>query len=204
MKTVRNFLIVMVILATTSVAHTQNKDIEWLRKMHVERNPNLDPTFNVFSHSIFPAMFGAPMAVFGAGFIKKDSALTRQGLVMVGALCLNSVLTFGLKVGVNRPRPFVTYPEIQKLSSGGSHSFPSGHSSGAFATATSLSLTFPRWYVIAPSFVWASAVAYSRMHLGVHYPSDVAVGALIGVGSALASHWINKKIRWTRKKNWLL
>jgi membrane-associated phospholipid phosphatase len=78
---------------------------------------------------------------------------------------------------------------------------PSAHTSSAFATATSLSLAFPKWYVVVPSFVWASSVGYSRMHLGVHYPSDVLVGALVGSGSAFltqkANQWLNKK----REKN---
>ena len=74
---------------------------------------------------------------------------------------------------------------------------PSGHTSTAFATATSLSLAYPKWYVVAPSFIWAGTIGYSRMHLGVHYPSDVVVGALVGSGSAFlcykANQWINKK-----------
>lgn len=89
-----------------------------------------------------------------------------------------------MKYGFNRKRPFVTYPDlITKKSEAGSPSFPSGHTSQAFATATSLSLAYPKWYVIAPSLLWAGAVGYSRMELGVHYPSDVLVGALIGIGS---------------------
>jgi membrane-associated phospholipid phosphatase len=62
-------------------------------------------------------------------------------------------------------------------------------------------MAYPKWYVVVPSFVWASSVGYSRMHLGVHYPSDVLVGALVGSGSAVlmnkANEWLNKK----RKKN---
>jgi membrane-associated phospholipid phosphatase len=64
----------------------------------------------------------------------------------------------------------------------------------AFATATSLSLVCPKWYVILPSFTYASLMGYSRMYLGVHYPSDVLIGALIGSGSAYLSHYIYKKI----------
>jgi membrane-associated phospholipid phosphatase len=50
----------------------------------------------------------------------------------------------------------------------------------AFALATSLSLSYPKCYIIVPSFAWASSVGYSRMDLGVHYPSDVLAGAIVG------------------------
>ena len=100
-----------------------------------------------------------------------------------------------MKYAINRPRPFESYPyEIEKLASAGSPSFPSGHTSEAFSTATSLSLAFPKWYVITPAFLWASAVGYSRMDLGVHYPSDVIMGAVVGSGSAFLTDYINNKL----------
>ncbi|MGB8358080.1 MAG: phosphatase PAP2 family protein, partial [Bacteroidales bacterium] len=55
-------------------------------------------------------------------------------------------------------------------------------------------LDYPKWYVIVPSYAYAGTVAYSRMHLGVHYPSDVLAGALIGSGCAVLSHYVNKKL----------
>jgi undecaprenyl-diphosphatase len=92
-----------------------------------------------------------------------------------------------------RPRPSISYPFIEKLSAGGSPSFPSGHTSDAMAMAMALSVMYPRWYVIIPSFLWAGLVGYSRMDLGVHYPSDVLVGAIVGVGCSLAVYWFFKK-----------
>jgi membrane-associated phospholipid phosphatase len=62
-----------------------------------------------------------------------------------------------------------------------------------------LSLAFPKWYVIAPSFLWASTVGYSRMSFGVHYPSDVFVGAIIGAGTAFLTYKINSWIRKNRQ-----
>jgi membrane-associated phospholipid phosphatase len=75
------------------------------------------------------------------------------------------------------------------------HSFPSGHTSNAFVTATSLSLNFKKWYVILPTYAWATAVGYSRMHMGVHYPSDVFAGAIVGAGSALITYKANQWIK---------
>ncbi len=64
-----------------------------------------------------------------------------------------------------------------------STSFPSGHSAAAFAFATGASTRLPD---LAPLlFALAGAVAYSRVHTGVHYPSDVAAGAAIGIGSGM-------------------
>jgi membrane-associated phospholipid phosphatase len=64
-----------------------------------------------------------------------------------------------------------------------STSFPSGHSAAAFAFATGACAELP---VLTPGLVpLAGAVAYSRVHTGVHYPSDVAAGMGIGIGSGL-------------------
>jgi membrane-associated phospholipid phosphatase len=123
--------------------------------------------------------------------------LKHKGIFIGSSLILTSAITVIMKKAINRERPYKTYPDIIKLSSGGSNSFPSGHTSEAFSTATSLSLAFPKWYVIVPSFSWAAAVGYSRMHLGVHYPSDVLMGALVGAGSSYlcfkAQKWLHKK-----------
>ena len=183
------FLVVLVV----NLANAQNMDIDLLRKINVHRNVKLDPTFKFVSHSVAPIMLATPLSVLAVGIIEKDKTTIQRGMVMGGTLILNGALTTGLKFAVNRPRPFATYPDIVKLDKAGSFSFPSGHTSSAFAAATSLCLAYPKWYVIAPSFVWAGLAGYSRMHLGVHYPSDVLVGALIGIGSGVLMHCIGKR-----------
>ncbi|MFD2148640.1 phosphatase PAP2 family protein [Mucilaginibacter antarcticus] len=64
-----------------------------------------------------------------------------------------------MKQLIKRPRPYDAYPNFifQKGDASG-YSLPSGHTSVAFATATSLSLSFPKWYVIVPAFTYAGAV----------------------------------------------
>jgi membrane-associated phospholipid phosphatase len=136
--------------------------------------------------------------MWGIGLLKHDSALIRNSIYIGSSVVLSAIFTTVLKYAVNRPRPFVTYPDIEKVGSGGSPSFPSGHTSEAFAFATSVSLSYPKWYVIAPSFAWAGAVGYSRMDLGVHYPSDVFAGAILGAGCAWVTFKVNKKLNLHR------
>ena len=64
----------------------------------------------------------------------------------------------------------------------------------AFATATSIALIEKKWYFTLPAFVWAFGVGYSRLHLGVHYPSDVVCGALIGTGTSILMHHLSQKL----------
>ena len=72
-------------------------------------------------------------------------------------------------------------------------SFPSGHSASAFAFATGATSAMP---LLGPVVIpMAGTVAYSRVHTGVHYPSDVAVGALLGMGSGLIAARIVKRLR---------
>ena len=178
-------------------AFCQNMDIDLLKDINTDRNKNLDGTFKFITNSTGPVSYGTPILVFGTGLLTNDSALKQKGIYMGVSILVASGISTVMKFSFNRERPYRTYPFIEKLTSGGSPSFPSGHTSDAFATATSLSIAFPKWYVIAPSYLWASGVGYSRMHLGVHYPSDVFVGALVGAGSSYLcfklQHWLNKK-----------
>jgi membrane-associated phospholipid phosphatase len=195
------FFFLLLLLPVT--LFSQNLDIRILRQINEHRNTHLDGTFKTISNSVSPISIGAPLLILGAGFIEKDKELKQKGLVVAESFLVTTLVATGLKHAINRPRPFETYPDIQKLSAGGSSSFPSGHTSDAFSTATSLSLAFPKWYVIAPSYTYAALVGYSRMHLGVHYPSDVLAGAIVGAGSAYlcykAQKWINHRNRKNRK-----
>ncbi|MFV5696585.1 phosphatase PAP2 family protein [Flavobacterium sp. LB3P122] len=177
--------------------NAQNTDINILRDINGNRNKNLDPTFKLVTNTAVPFSVATPILMYSIGLIKKDSTIKKQAIFIGETFLVSAFITTALKQTVKRARPFDTYSDIEKETSAPGYSFPSGHTSLAFATATSLSMAYPKWYVIAPSFLWAGAVGYSRMHLGVHYPSDVLAGAIIGSGSAYltykANKWLNKK-----------
>ena len=172
----------------------QNLDINLLKHINLDRNKSLDGTFSFVTNSAGPVSFGVPVIICGTGFLKHDSLIVRNSLNIGSALVVTVIITTVAKYTVNRTRPFIKYPYIEKEAAGGSPSFPSGHTSEAFALATSVSLTYSKWYVIAPSLLWAGAVGYSRMDLGVHYPSDVLAGAIIGSGCSWITFKVNQRL----------
>lgn len=189
----RNFLFLILFLSTT--AHSQTNDIHWLRCISQTNNPRLDEAMQLTSQSVTPLIIGLPLGILTYDLIRHATIdEKRKPLVALCAVVTCGAITTGLKYAVNRPRPFVTYPDIIKKGNAGSKSFPSGHTSSAFALATSISLEYPKWYFVAPAYIWATTVGYSRMRLGVHYPTDVFAGAIVGAGCAWASWWLNKKI----------
>lgn len=188
-------------LLSVFVASSQSIDIDILQKINVNRNTEFDPAFKTITNTAIPISIATPVMMYTIGLIQKDSLIKHKALFIGETFLASAFVTIASKSIFKRDRPYVTHPSIQPLSIEGSYSMPSAHTSSAFATATSLSMAYPKWYVVVPSFVWASSVGYSRMNLGVHYPSDVLVGALVGSGSAVlmykANQWLNKK----RKKN---
>lgn len=200
------FFFLFTLLFCFSISNAQNSDIDLLKKINLHRNTDLDPLMKGVTNSTFPISIGAPVIIYAVGLIEKDSTTKKKAIFVGETLAASAFITYALKNMTKRDRPYETYPEIDNVTEESSYSFPSGHTSSAFATATSLSMAYPKWYVIAPSFVWAGAVGYSRMHLGVHYPTDVLAGALVGSGSAFLCYklntWINKKRAPHQKKLW--
>ena len=173
---------------------SQNIDIRLLQSINSAESLPSDNFFRFISRSEVYLVTGIPAAIATAGLIKDDREMLRDACVTIAASAANFGITTAMKYVIARDRPFETYPDITRKIDVVSPSFPSGHTSAAFATATSISLEYPRWYVIVPSYAWAGTVAYSRMHLGVHYPSDIVAGALTGAGSAFLTYKINQKL----------
>ncbi len=139
-----------------------------------------------------PALWLGTLALDGERDFRPAYLLTLSEAGTIGAV-------FALKSIVKRPRPYASLASITPRARGhpsafDPHSFPSGHAAVSFALATSLSVSYPEWYVIAPAFGWAAAVAVSRSWLGVHYPTDTAVGAALGAGIALGVHALGEVV----------
>jgi membrane-associated phospholipid phosphatase len=120
------------------------------------------------------------LTILAVSLVKKSRPLRIVFYKMVAVMVIAALMSTMLKSLISRERPFVTYPDIVKLSEAGNSSFPSGHTLEGFAVASAFSILIPKRKLYIPVFIWASVVAYSRMALGVHYPSDVLGGMLIG------------------------
>lgn len=112
--------------------------------------------------------------------------LRREAVVLAGTVLGGWLLTRVLKDLIGRDRPSL----VPHLTDAGGHSFPSGHSFNAAVVFIAIALAFAamsprrhvRWAIIGSSIVLTWAIAYSRVWLGVHYPSDVIAGWLGGAG----------------------
>jgi len=98
-----------------------------------------------------------------------------------------------------RERPYIAYAEkIMPIgASFADTSFPSDHMASTLAMLTTLLFFIPGTRPFA--LVFALMMAFSRMHNGMHYPSDVAVGALLGIGYGLVGSWLARKIIKNKK-----
>ena len=198
-----NFLYkITYIFIVNNCLFAQNGDINLLRKINPSEIQKGD-WMTLITNSDDPVTFGIPGIILLKGIITKEKEDFWKSGEMLSTSLLSSLMVFGLKSTIKRDRPFVTYPEITKHTHGGSYSMPSGHTSICFASATAVSLIYPKWYVIAPMYTWASLVGYSRMYLGVHYPSDILAGAIVGSGTAIATHYLFKHVKKkvAQKKN---
>lgn len=128
------------------------------------------------------------------------------GIAIIVAIILAFMVgDMGLKHLFERPRPFLADPSLatELIELPTSFSFPSGHTSSSFAAATVLCLTpfAHRWFKPA-AVLGAVAIAFSRLYLCVHYPSDVCAGAILGIACGFAAVAITKAFfSWREKRS---
>lgn len=189
---------VVLLLFCTFFCHAQNWDIDVLKEVNLHRDKALDSTFIWVTNLAAPFAYSIPVVLFLYSYFTKNNPLKQKSYYVIVATLSSALLTTIIKHMVNRKRPFIVYPFIQKIGTGGSPSFPSGHTSDAFTMAAALSMAFPKWYVIIPSYAWAVAVGYSRMDLGVHYPSDVIASVFIGT---ICAYIVLLIFQWRRKRS---
>jgi undecaprenyl-diphosphatase len=123
--------------------------------------------------------------------LTKQRKILRRLLLLYG---VQSVVIYGLKFLVKRERPLFFLEMSSKLSKGPGEildpSFPSAHAAFSFMMATLLALWFPRYRIIF--FIVAGFIGWTRIYLGLHYPTDVIAGAILGYGiTKLFLYWVD-------------
>jgi undecaprenyl-diphosphatase len=106
----------------------------------------------------------------------------RRAAIMAVAILATALVVLALKFTIRRQRPQGEWGAIYRRTD--PHSFPSGHAARAFLLATLALGLGPPWFGLA-LLAWAPLVSLARVSLGVHYPSDVAAGTVIGIGIGL-------------------
>jgi len=142
-------------------------------------NPGLDGTSDVGNEYASGVTMVALSGVFlGTGHFTDDATLTRTGGEMARGIVYTTVAVSTLKLAFHRTRP-----------NGGPYSFPSGHTTLAFAMAPILSKNFG-WRAGVPAYALAGATGMGRMEDNKHYLSDVIFGAALGlsIGLAVSGH----------------
>lgn len=173
----------------------QNLDYRILKNLQDHRTETGSEVMRWTSNSVVLAPL-APVGMAIGGWAADNKPLLADAATVGASMGTSLALVMGTKYIVRRPRPYIKYEgELVSVTTEPDPSFPSGHTVLAFSTATSLSMLYPRWYVVAPSMLWATAVGFSRLYLGVHYPSDVLVGALVGAGVAVFSYYVAQRLR---------
>jgi membrane-associated phospholipid phosphatase len=176
--------------AATAQSGLQRFDDRTLEYLAAKRTPGQTKTWLLISNTNDYVNVAIPAGLLVAGIIDHNPDMRQHALYVASSTATTFLLNTLIKKLVKRPRPFISNTRLTAVYQPSSTSFPSGHTSSAFSSATALVRAYPKWYVIAPAFLWSGAVGYSRMYLGVHYPSDVTAGALLGAGTAFGMGFI--------------
>jgi len=162
-------------------------DAQIFTAINSAHTPAMDFFFSNISHlgSIFFWVFLAALV-----FFRKDKKLFFE---LAAGLLLAGIISGGLKIAVNRPRPFDALANVHLLDPKPDPSFPSNHSANAFLGAGIFYKNLKKFKIFF--YVLAVLVVFSRIYVGAHYPSDVIAGAFLG----WLSFWIVSKYRLGEK-----
>ncbi len=161
------------------------------------RSPFLDPIMvglSVAGLLYFAVLWAIPLWVAGR---------RRDAVDLLLLLAVDAALVFVLKNAFAVPRP-VGYAIAVPLDDPSGYAFPSGHATRAFAAAILLTARTRDWRWGAPLVAYATLVAFSRLYVGVHWPSDVVGGALLGLAWGYGFQWLTGRPAYATRRDRLL
>ncbi|MBV6480172.1 MAG: hypothetical protein HGGPFJEG_03018 [Ignavibacteria bacterium] len=176
----------------------RSADVKIFRAFNNIESSFINSLINITNESINPVSIAAPAGMYIAARINDNHYDESSSILLLLSEITNVSVTQGLKFLIKRDRPFRTLNNVKLSDTNsvtGSYSFPSGHSSESFTIATSLTLRYPdNAFLIAGLYTYATVVSLGRIYWGVHYPSDVFAGMLIGAGCSALIFSLRKPI----------
>ena len=155
------------------------------------RHEVLTPVLTFITHLGDKGLFWIVLSLL---LLIKKSTRKTGFLSLLSLLITFLIVNVCMKNGFARIRPYETLTDLLLLIEKQSDfSFPSGHSASSFASAVVLFKRLPKRYGI-PILILAVLIAFSRIYMGVHYPTDILAGILIGSIVALLIVYVNKRI----------
>jgi undecaprenyl-diphosphatase len=131
--------------------------------------------------AVFTTIFSIALVLFGSKQVKL------MGLEAIVALTFGQIFVQSLKKLFSRERPYKILEHLHTFGIDLSdYSFPSGHTTASFSLATTIAFNMPRFTLLV--FFMAIIIGMSRIYLGVHYPTDVAAGILLGITASVTVH----------------
>jgi undecaprenyl-diphosphatase len=152
--------------------------LDWLNSHHIPGSVVVLQTISAYTTWINIA---AILAVLLLAWRNHSKPLLQRFLILALVMVVSALCVYLLKEIIDRERPFYDLPFIEKLSTGGGSSFPSGHTTESFGLAMAFTFIFRIRRLSLLFFCWAGLVAYTRLALGVHYPTDILAGAALGI-----------------------
>jgi membrane-associated phospholipid phosphatase len=175
-----------------------NIDVKIFRAINNSQSGFLNTVVPVTDKSILFTSTLVPATLFAVSRAKNNYYDENSSVLLILTEGLSAGITFGIKNIFRRERPFAILSNVHYNKSKfllDRYSFPSGHSAMTFSMATSLTLRYPdKPVLISGLFLYSTVVSLGRIYLGVHYPSDVLAGMLIGSGSAAIIYSLRKEI----------
>jgi hypothetical protein len=150
---------------------------------------------HVVSDALYPISGAMPLGFYVGGVFAKDRYAVETGLMLTAVEISTFLSVVALKQLIARDRPYVAYPnDIKGGEDDPLKSFPSGHSAFTTALTTFISLRYPHWYVIAPLSLYTVYTYYARINLGMHYPTDIIAGAIIGGAFGILGNYLLPRV----------
>lgn len=161
------------------------------------RNDVLDPIFKAITHLGDAGIFWIILTLVMLCFKKTRVAGIYSAMALLGSVVLNNLI---LKNLIHRVRPYEVIEGLTLMvKKATDFSFPSGHTAASFASSVAMCRKIRKPYAVL-LILLAGLIAFSRLYIGIHYPTDILGGLVTGIGLGIAANIVGDKIFKNKEK----